>query len=201
MHQQTLWEGGLYKLRMLFKDDYPSSPPKCEYFFSFCVCSFILMFSYCAHNYFCHKSSSWQMCCVFSITQASLSHRYSTQTSTHRVPCVCPSWRRTKTGDLPSPSNRSQEQSNLFYLTNLLKRKPDALSDPAGYPGAAERAQHPGPGAGRGLHDLLVRALSSAPWAVSGQSGLKRPCCALFSQNRVDYEKRVRAQAKKFAPT
>lgn len=27
---QTLWEGGLYKLRMLFKDDYPSSPPKCE---------------------------------------------------------------------------------------------------------------------------------------------------------------------------
>ncbi|KAI4889603.1 hypothetical protein NFI96_014623 [Prochilodus magdalenae] len=24
----TLWEGGLYKLRMLFKDDYPSSPPK-----------------------------------------------------------------------------------------------------------------------------------------------------------------------------
>uniref|UniRef100_A0A669C4W2 SUMO-conjugating enzyme UBC9 n=1 Tax=Oreochromis niloticus TaxID=8128 RepID=A0A669C4W2_ORENI len=25
----TLWEGGLYKLRMLFKDDYPSSPPKC----------------------------------------------------------------------------------------------------------------------------------------------------------------------------
>lgn len=27
---QTPWEGGLYKLRMLFKDDYPSSPPKCE---------------------------------------------------------------------------------------------------------------------------------------------------------------------------
>uniref|UniRef100_A0A7N8YLB3 SUMO-conjugating enzyme UBC9-like n=1 Tax=Mastacembelus armatus TaxID=205130 RepID=A0A7N8YLB3_9TELE len=30
----TLWEGGLYKLRMLFKDDYPSSPPKCEYHFA-----------------------------------------------------------------------------------------------------------------------------------------------------------------------
>jgi ubiquitin-conjugating enzyme E2 I len=27
----TPWEGGLYKLRMLFKDDYPSSPPKCKY--------------------------------------------------------------------------------------------------------------------------------------------------------------------------
>lgn len=27
---QTPWEGGLFKLRMLFKDDYPSSPPKCE---------------------------------------------------------------------------------------------------------------------------------------------------------------------------
>uniref|UniRef100_A0AAY4CSA9 Ubiquitin-conjugating enzyme E2Ia n=1 Tax=Denticeps clupeoides TaxID=299321 RepID=A0AAY4CSA9_9TELE len=26
----TPWEGGLFKLRMLFKDDYPSSPPKCE---------------------------------------------------------------------------------------------------------------------------------------------------------------------------
>lgn len=40
-------------------------------------------------------------------TQASLSHLYSTRTSTHQAPCVCPSWRRTKTGDLPSPSNRS----------------------------------------------------------------------------------------------
>nr|ACO10016.1 SUMO-1-conjugating enzyme UBC9 [Osmerus mordax] len=27
----TLWEGGQYKLRMLFKDDYPSSPPKCKF--------------------------------------------------------------------------------------------------------------------------------------------------------------------------
>ena len=26
----TPWEGGLFKLRMLFKDDYPSSPPKCK---------------------------------------------------------------------------------------------------------------------------------------------------------------------------
>lgn len=28
---QTIWEGGLYKLRMIFKDDYPSSPPKCKF--------------------------------------------------------------------------------------------------------------------------------------------------------------------------
>jgi len=27
----TLWEGGLYSLRMYFKDDYPSSPPKCKF--------------------------------------------------------------------------------------------------------------------------------------------------------------------------
>merc|ERR1719466_667820 len=27
----TSWEGGLYRLRMLFKDDYPSSPPKCKF--------------------------------------------------------------------------------------------------------------------------------------------------------------------------
>ena len=26
---QTPWEGGLFKLKMLFKDDYPTSPPKC----------------------------------------------------------------------------------------------------------------------------------------------------------------------------
>lgn len=28
---QTAWEGGHYKLRMLFKEDYPSSPPKCKF--------------------------------------------------------------------------------------------------------------------------------------------------------------------------
>ncbi|XP_064376034.1 SUMO-conjugating enzyme UBC9 isoform X2 [Dromaius novaehollandiae] len=28
---ETPWEGGLFKLRMLFKDDYPSSPPKCKF--------------------------------------------------------------------------------------------------------------------------------------------------------------------------
>ena len=27
----TLWEGGLYSVRMLFKEDYPSSPPKCKF--------------------------------------------------------------------------------------------------------------------------------------------------------------------------
>jgi len=29
--QGTPWERGLYKLRMTFKDDYPSSPPKCKF--------------------------------------------------------------------------------------------------------------------------------------------------------------------------
>uniref|UniRef100_A0A0M3I9T4 UBC core domain-containing protein n=1 Tax=Ascaris lumbricoides TaxID=6252 RepID=A0A0M3I9T4_ASCLU len=27
----TIWEGGLYRMRMLFKDDYPSTPPKCKF--------------------------------------------------------------------------------------------------------------------------------------------------------------------------
>ncbi|BFF96083.1 SUMO-conjugating enzyme UBC9-B-like [Drosophila madeirensis] len=27
----TIWEGGLYKLRMIFKDDYPRAPPKCQF--------------------------------------------------------------------------------------------------------------------------------------------------------------------------
>ncbi|GLH11285.1 SUMO-conjugating enzyme UBC9 [Gryllus bimaculatus] len=29
--KSTPWEGGQYKLRMIFKDDYPSSPPKCKF--------------------------------------------------------------------------------------------------------------------------------------------------------------------------
>nr|CAD7599727.1 unnamed protein product [Timema genevievae] len=29
--KSTPWEGGLYKLRMIFKEDYPSSPPKCKF--------------------------------------------------------------------------------------------------------------------------------------------------------------------------
>ena len=27
----TIWEGGLFALRMIFKDDYPISPPKCKF--------------------------------------------------------------------------------------------------------------------------------------------------------------------------
>ncbi|CAJ0565866.1 unnamed protein product, partial [Mesorhabditis spiculigera] len=27
----SIWENGLYKLRMTFKDDYPSTPPKCKF--------------------------------------------------------------------------------------------------------------------------------------------------------------------------
>ncbi|KAA0202174.1 hypothetical protein HAZT_HAZT006069 [Hyalella azteca] len=27
----TPWDGGLYRLRMIFKDDYPSTPPKCKF--------------------------------------------------------------------------------------------------------------------------------------------------------------------------
>lgn len=45
--------------------------------------------------------------------QASLSPQYSTQMSTHLALCVCPSWRRTKTGGLPSPSNRSDHKESL----------------------------------------------------------------------------------------
>lgn len=29
--KSTIWEGGLYKLRMAFKDDFPSTPPKCRF--------------------------------------------------------------------------------------------------------------------------------------------------------------------------
>merc|ERR1739838_245214 len=29
--KNSSWEGGLYKLKVIFKDDYPSSPPKCKF--------------------------------------------------------------------------------------------------------------------------------------------------------------------------
>jgi ubiquitin-conjugating enzyme E2 I len=29
--KSTPWDGGLYKLRMIFKDDYPATPPKCKF--------------------------------------------------------------------------------------------------------------------------------------------------------------------------
>ena len=31
LRPQTAWEGGYYKLKMIFKDDYPTSPPKCKF--------------------------------------------------------------------------------------------------------------------------------------------------------------------------
>mmetsp|Transcript_5367 Transcript_5367/g.6777 ORF Transcript_5367/g.6777 Transcript_5367/m.6777 type:complete len:122 (-) Transcript_5367:1555-1920(-) len=27
----TIWEGGLFKLKILYPEDYPSSPPKCQF--------------------------------------------------------------------------------------------------------------------------------------------------------------------------
>eukprot|EP01135_Chromosphaera_perkinsii_P006909 Nk52_evm1s624 gene=Nk52_evmTU1s624 len=29
--ENTIWEGGQYKLEMMFTDDYPSVPPKCQF--------------------------------------------------------------------------------------------------------------------------------------------------------------------------
>ena len=29
--KSTAWDGGSYKLRMIFKDDYPTTPPKCKF--------------------------------------------------------------------------------------------------------------------------------------------------------------------------
>ena len=29
--QQTPWEGGTYKLKMFFPEEYPSKPPKCKF--------------------------------------------------------------------------------------------------------------------------------------------------------------------------
>lgn len=30
-YKQTPWEGGVYKLKMYFPEEYPSKPPKCAY--------------------------------------------------------------------------------------------------------------------------------------------------------------------------
>uniref|UniRef100_A0AC34QG97 UBC core domain-containing protein n=1 Tax=Panagrolaimus sp. JU765 TaxID=591449 RepID=A0AC34QG97_9BILA len=29
--KDTIWEGGLYRVKLMFRDDYPSTPPKCRF--------------------------------------------------------------------------------------------------------------------------------------------------------------------------
>lgn len=44
--------------------------------------------------------------------------------STHQVLCVSPSWRRTKTGGLPSPLNRSCWESRSCWMSQISKTQP-----------------------------------------------------------------------------
>lgn len=61
---QTPWEGGTYKLKMYFPEEYPSKPPKCTP----------------PHHATDRQASSRRPC--------------STPTYSPRAPCVCPSWVR-----------------------------------------------------------------------------------------------------------
>ena len=75
----TLWEGGAYKIRMIFKDDYPSSPV-----------SFFKVFL-----------NILKM--LIKSRNASSSRLYSTRMSIHRARCVCRYLMRIRIGDLQLP--------------------------------------------------------------------------------------------------
>lgn len=81
--------------------------------------------------------------------------------------CVFPSWRRIKTGDLPSPLNRSPKTiflSSQWYSTALFPKihyyKTLLVfffsSDPVRDSGALKWTEHTGSSSGRGVHYILV---------------------------------------------
>ncbi|RLV91738.1 hypothetical protein DV515_00013995 [Chloebia gouldiae] len=134
----TPWEGGLFKLRMLFKDDYPSSPPKCKFepplfhpnvYPSGTVCLSIL-----------EEDKDWRP--AITIKQILLGIQ--------------------ELLNEPNIQDPAQAEAYTIYCSKDDNLKPYEV------------------------RQLLVNC---------------SPHFVLLSQNRVEYEKRVRAQAKKFAPS
>ena len=99
VYEQTPWEGGLYQIRMIFKDDYPTSPPKCEPLHHLCTA----LVCCCCCCCYC--------CCV--CVQVNLSLPCSTQMCIPLELFVSLYWMRTRTGDQLSLLNR---QANLVQL-------------------------------------------------------------------------------------
>ncbi|KAK2502309.1 hypothetical protein MC885_013209 [Smutsia gigantea] len=132
MSQQTPWEGGLFKLRMLFKDDYPSSPPKCKF-------------------------------------EPPLFH-----------PNVYPSGTVCL-----SILEEDKDWRPAITIKQILLGIQELLNEP-------------------NIQDPAQAEAYTIYWLVATWPHLLQPCGLAYipwNQNRVEYEKRVRAQAKKFAPS
>lgn len=73
-------------------------------------------------------------------------------------------------------------------------------TDPAWHPGPAQRTEHQGSCPGRGLHNLLVsgRGDLDSEGRYLNVIVFFHPLC---SQNRLEYDKRVRAQARAMSAT
>ena len=91
----TLWEGGLYKIRMIFKDDYPSSPVSTP---------LATLFS-----------------TLFPSLNVNLNHRCFIQTSILPARFASPSLTKKRTGAQQSQSNRFASSVNILELKNILQ--------------------------------------------------------------------------------
>uniref|UniRef100_A0A667J6A3 Ubiquitin conjugating enzyme E2 I n=1 Tax=Lynx canadensis TaxID=61383 RepID=A0A667J6A3_LYNCA len=136
----TPWEGGLFKLRMLFKDDYPSSPPKCN-------------------------RSPWCREIAFIL-----------------------------------PDDRCRQKHVSFFPVVQAIEPP--LFHPNVYPSGTvclsilEEDKDWRPAIT--IKQVRIQELLNEP---NIQDPAQAEAYTIYCQNRVEYEKRVRAQAKKFAPS
>lgn len=101
IHLQTPWENGLYKIRMIFKDDYPSSPPKCKF-----------------EPPLFHPNvypSGWIKWLFEWFISANL------LTFNIQAQFVYHCWMKKRTGDLQLPSNRFCLEFKISWMTPILR--------------------------------------------------------------------------------
>ncbi|GAB1300712.1 SUMO-conjugating enzyme UBC9 [Apodemus speciosus] len=161
---QTPWEGGLFKLRMLFKDDYPSSPPK----------------------YHAGLKLRGLPASAYQILGPEVAARSASV--------------EMGTGTLEAwPSCETVE------LEELIKGKFEPpLFHPNVYPSGTvclsileeDKDWRPA---------ITIKQILLGIQELLNEPNIQDPAQAeaytIYCQNRVEYEKRVRAQAKKFAPS
>ncbi|XP_075797611.1 SUMO-conjugating enzyme UBC9 isoform X1 [Microtus pennsylvanicus] len=143
----TPWEGGLFKLRMLFKDDYPSSPPKCK---------------------FCRE----------------LAVPFPEPPFGSRMLCPagrCQCWDKSIFGKFEPPLFHPNVYPSGTVCLSILEEDKDWR--PA----------------------ITIKQILLGIQELLNEPNIQDPAQAeaytIYCQNRVEYEKRVRAQAKKFAPS
>jgi hypothetical protein len=95
----TAWENGMYKLWLLFPEEYPTRPPKCT-----------------IPRVPKRRYSARAVDCLMLTRQANLIRRCSIRMCIPLGLSVCPSSTKTKDGNLPSQSNRSRPPISLLMV-------------------------------------------------------------------------------------